>query len=293
MHVSSAFRYDQLSAHVGTAQSRMLEAQNRVITGKRINAPSDDASGTKQLVGMSALRSGIAAYTKNLDVAKGVLSSTEAAYSDLGDMVQQAQTLTIQGATNTTDQSGLANLADQIKTIQDRLVTLANAQAPDGRYVFGGQMTDAKPFSVDGDGVLTYAGNNTVPTMETGPGESVKVGETGGKISDLYSKLTELQKSLRSGSIQDLSNNRLAELKDSMDSLTAARGDVGRRMNAIESTRTMHERRDVDLKDRASEVGEIDYASAILEYTAANSAYEAALQVASKGFSMGLMDFIR
>ena len=30
-----------------------------------------------------------------------------------------------------------------------------------------------------------------------------------------------------------------------------------------------------------------------IDYTAAQSAYEAALQVASKGFSTGLMDYIR
>jgi flagellin-like hook-associated protein FlgL len=40
-------------------------------------------------------------------------------------------------------------------------------------------------------------------------------------------------------------------------------------------------------------VGEIDYAEAIVEFTAAQSAYQAALQVASKGFSMSLMDFIQ
>ena len=293
MRVSSAFRYDQLSAHVATTQAKMVAAQNRVITGKRINAPSDDASGTKRLIGMAALRAGIAGYAKNLDVAKGALSATEAAYGDLGDLVQQAQTLTIQAATSALDQAGRDSIRDQIGSLQERLVSLGNGQAPDGRYLFGGQTTDAKPFSVAADGTLAYAGNATQPTMETGPGESAKVGETGGAVSDLYSKLTELRKSLASADVAALSNERLAELKDSGDALIAARGDVGRRMSAVEATRSLHERRDLELKDRASDIGEIDYASAIVDYTAAQSTYEAALQVASKGFSMGLMDFIR
>ena len=64
-------------------------------------------------------------------------------------------------------------------------------------------------------------------------------------------------------------------------------------MKTVEATRSTHERREVELKERASDIGEIDYAAAIIDYSAAQSAYEAALQVASKGFSTGLMDFIR
>ncbi len=293
MRVSTAFRYDQLSAHVGKTQAQMVAAQNRVLTGKRINAPSDDASGAKQLIGMSSLRAGIAGYAKNLDVAKAVLSSSEAAYGDIGDLVQEAQTLTIKGATATADPAVRDNIAKQIGTLQERLVSLGNSQAPDGRYLFGGQLTDAKPFSVAADGSLSYAGNDVVPTAETGPGETAKIGETGGSISALYDQLTKLKANLAAGDTTALSNDRLAELKSSGDAILAARGDVGRRMNGVEATKSLHARRDAEIQDRASEVGEIDYASAILDYTAAQSAYEAALQVASKGFSTGLMDYIR
>ncbi len=293
MRVSSAFRYDQLSSYIGTTQRRVQETQDRVTTGKRINAPSDDASGTRQLLGLSSLRAGIATYTKNLDVAKGALSTTESAYSDIGDLVQQAQTLTIQATTSTVDQGTRNSIAAQIATIQSRLVTIGNSQAPDGRYVFGGQVTDAKPFSVAPDGSLVYGGNSTVPTVETGPNESAKVGETGATISDLYDKLTSLQSSLKSGDLTALSINRMDELKTAGDTMIAARGDVGRRLNSLESTRTSNDRRDADFQARATDIGDIDYATAVIDYTAAQTAYQAALQVASKGFSMGLMDFIR
>lgn len=293
MRVSSAFRYDQLSSYIGTTQRRVQETQDRVTTGKRINAPSDDPSGTRQLIGLSSLRAGIASYTKNLDVAKGALSSSESAYSDIGDLIQQAQTLTIQATTSTVDQGTRNNIADQIASIQSRLVTIGNSQGPDGRYIFGGQVTDAKPFSVAPDGSLVYGGNTTVPTVETGPGESAKVGETGTNISDLYAKLTSLQSSLKSGDLTALSVSRLDELKTSGDTMLAARGDVGRRLNDIESTRSDQERRDSDFQARATDIGDVDYATAVIDYTAAQTAYQAALQVASKGFSTGLMDFIR
>lgn len=293
MRVSNAFRYDQLSSQIGAAELRVQQTQDRVATGKRINKASDDSTGTRQLIGLGALRSGIAGYTRNLDVATGALSATEAAYSDIGDLVQQAQTLTIQGATSTLDQTAREGIARQIGSLQERLVSLGNSQGPDGRFLFGGQMTDANPFSVASDGSLTYAGNTTVPAVETGPGERTKVGETGTAISDLYAKLTALKSDLSSGNLTSLSGARLSELKSAGDSLTAARADVGRRMNAVDASRTSFERRDADLAERASDIGEIDYAEAILDYTAAQSAYQGALQVASKGFSMSLMDFIQ
>jgi flagellar hook-associated protein 3 FlgL len=293
MRVSDAFRYDQFSSQIGAAQLRVQKTQDQVSTGKRINTASDDPTGTRQLIGLSALRSGIAGYTKNLDVATGALSSTEAAYSDLGDLVQQAQTLAIQGATDTMDQTTRNSIANQIGSLQSRLVSLGNSQGPDGRYLFGGQITDAAPFSVASDGSLAYSGDTTVPSVETGPGEKTKVGETGTSIGDLYAKLTSLKNDLASGNLTSLSGPRLTELKSAGDAVNSARADVGRRMNDVDASRSAFSRRNADLASRASDIGEVDYSKAILDYTAAQTAYQGALQVASKGFSMSLMDFIQ
>lgn len=293
MRVSDAFRYDGYSATIRSADTRMQEASERVTSGKRIEQPSDDASGTRQLLSIGSVRSSIAGYTKNLTTAKGVLASTDSTYGDLNDLVQSARTLAIQGATSTMDDAERANIADQIQSLQDRLVSLGNSQAPDGRYMFGGQVTDAKPFTVNTDGTLAYSGNTTVPTVETGPGESTKVGETGTSISDLYSSLATLQSNLRSGNISAVSSSDLAALEKSSDTLTAAQGDVGRRLDAIASSQTVLSRQDTDLSSRASDIGDVDYATAIVDYTAAQSTYQAALTVASKGFSMSLMDYMK
>ena len=293
MRVSNAFRYDGYESAIQTADARVQQDQERVTSGKRIEKPSDDPSGTRQLLGIGSVRTGIAGYTKNLDTAKGVLASSESAYNDLGDVAQSARTLAIQGATSTMDGPERDNIADQIQSLQDRLVTLGNAQGPDGRYLFGGQVTDAKPFSVGADGTLAYTGNTVVPTVQTGPNESQKVGETGGTVSTLYASLQALQASLRSGDLSAISGTNLSALEASGDAVAAAQGDVGRRLDSIETTRTTLARQDTDLSARASDIGDVDYATAIVDYTAAQSAYQAALTVASKGFSMGLMDFIK
>ena len=293
MRVGTAFGYDRLTSYIRTAQSRVQDAQNKVSTGKRIETASDDPTGTRRLLGLSALRSGIAGYEKNLDTAKAALSSTESAYDDLGDLMGQARSLAIQGATSTMDQTGRDAIAAQIGALQDRIVSLGNAQGPDERYLFGGQVTDAKPFAKAADGTLVYAGNATTPSVETGPGERTQLGETGGPIADAFARLTKLKNSLTGGDIAAVSKDRLDEIEDSSDAFSALQGDVGRRLNGIEVTRDAHARRDEEFSARASEIGEVDYASAIVDYTAAQSAYQAALQLASKGFSMGLMDFIR
>ena len=292
MHVGTAFRYDGLSAAIRTTDARLQEAQRRVTTGKRIEKPSDDASGTRELIGISGLRRGIAAYTRNLDVANGALASAEAAYDGLGDLAQTAKTLAIQGATSALDPAARETLAATVATLQERLVSLGNSQAPDGRYLFGGRATDRPPFVRTEEG-LAYNGDDVRPTAETGPGENAVVGETGGAIATLFDRLASLSKSLRSGDVPSLSKDRLAEVDDSLDAILAARGDVGRRMDGLERTRATHARRDEEFANRASDVGDVDYASAIVDYTAAQSAYQAALQVAQRGFSNGLMDFIR
>lgn len=293
MRVSTAFRNDGYASTIQSAQARMDEAQNRVTTGKRIEKPSDDPTGTRTLIGISSLRTGLAGYNSNLNVAQSVLNSSEDAYSDMGDLVQQAQTLAVQGATSTNDSATLNSIADQIASLQKRLVTLGNSQSADGRYVFGGRVTDSEPFSVDSSGNLVYGGDNQQPTAETGPGETMKVGETGGNIQTLYATLQTLQSSLRSGDITAISNTSIADLKTSGDAIVSARGDVGRRLDDVTASLSTNQRRDTDFQSRATDVGEVDYASAIVEYTAAQNAYQASLQVVSKGFSMSLMDFIK
>lgn len=294
MRVSTAYGYDQISARIAATSSRMTEAQNRVTSGKRIEKPSDDATGTLSLLKVTSLRAGLARYGQNLTTANSTLTAADSAYSDIGDLVQEARTIAISGATATQDASTRQSMVSQVEALQKQLVTLGNSQGPDGRYLMGGRMTDAAPFTVAADGTLSFAGDAIAPTAEIGPNQSIAVGEASGDmITGLYNTLASLKQSLQAGDTTSISNVELKSLETYNDQVVSARGDVGVRMDQIQTAQDHQSRRDDELAARQSDIGEVDYADAIVKYSAAQNAYQAALTVASKGFSMGLMDFIQ
>ena len=108
-----------------------------------------------------------------------------------------------------------------------------------------------------------------------------------------YDRLETLKNSLIGGNVGAISGVSITELQDSQRQFSHARGVVGTKMKRVDDlTRDMDRRKD-DLTQGISDVEEIDLSQAVMDYQLAQTAYQAALSVASQGFGLSLMDFIR
>jgi flagellar hook-associated protein 3 FlgL len=293
MRISTRYQYDSFSTDIRNAQQRLTKISEQLSTGKRINQLSDDPSGVRKAIGMRSLRSSMDQYEKNLTSAKGQLGYVDTTAGEIGDLLLQAYQSAVQGASSATDQTGRVAMASRIESLQSRLVELANTKGPDGGYLFAGQKTATKPYVLMGS-TLTFNGDSNATHVETGPGETLQTNvPTEPMITEIYSRLESLKSNLIGGQVGAISGVDIAAIQDSQKQISTLRGTVGARLQKVDELKMQWQRRSDELTISISDVEDVDFSEAAVQYQQASQAYTAALTVASQGFRLSLMDFIK
>ena len=85
--------------------------------------------------------------------------------------------LALQGANDTYSLDDLANMAEEVSNLKERLVNVANTEF-NGRYVFSGTAYDAPPF----DNTFTYVGTTTEVSIDVSTSAKAEVGFDGSDV---------------------------------------------------------------------------------------------------------------
>lgn len=293
MRISTSYLYETYTRDIQTSQSKYVQAQQRVSTGKQLNQFSDDPGAMRNVLTMKGLSSQITQYSKNLDKATSYLGFSENALSDTSTVVNRAYSLAVQSANTSTTQEQRLAMASEVGDLQNKLIQLANSKSATGDYLFGGQVTDKPPLTVTPTGIA-YNGDSNAVTVEASSTDNVQINTPGSPLfTDAYNRLDSLKKALEAGSTSQIADVSIGELQNSQRQINLARGTIGSRTNQIKDLKSQNDRRISDLTSSTSDLEDVDAAQAIMDLKTAETSYQAALQVASQGFKLSLMDFIR
>jgi len=293
MRISTTYQYDSYTNAIDTANKRVSDTQQQLLTGKRINKPSDDPYGATAVIKMQSLQAGLAQYAVNLQTAKGTLSESDAALGDVGTLLNSAYTLALSGANAATDPTAMQGLVSQVTAIQARLVQLANSQGPGGQYIFGGQKNSTVPYTAAG-GVLTFNGDTNQIAVEVGPNDKINsTTDASTAFTTAYARLETLKNNLLSGNLPALSAVSVADMTNSNQDIQELRGDVGTKLQSIADLTSQNGRRTDDLTGQISNLADADASVAITKYQSALTAYQTALSVANSGLHLSLMDYLK
>ena len=326
MRLSTNYQFDRMQSSVQRSGQAYFDAQYKVTTGKRMNRLSDDPAAIEPLVSMRSLKASMDQYNSNLKVASNTFAASEYAFSEVATILNRANQLAISGGTaqavsqtsisqslvnNTTSQAtatytvtpynGICAgstqrqaMADEIKSLRERIISLGNTKAANGDYIFSGTNLDVKPFQDNGT-VVTFQSDTMNRFIESGPGERINLTLANSKqaFMDSITRLDALQTALTMGDQATLNGPMLTDLKSSQDAFNQLRGEIGMKTQSLQATKTNFERRSLDLTQGISDLEEVDLSQAITDMKKAETAYQAALQVTSIGSKLSLMDFIR
>lgn len=295
MRISSSYRYDAMGSQISTSYAKVYAAQQQIISGKRFQKGSEDPVGSAQVVSMSSIMNRVKQLDTNLKTAKEYVATTETNLGEVGTLLNKARTLSIQGGNAGLDAESRTALSNEVKAIQERLVSLGNTQNSQKQFIFGGQNSGTKPFSVDSSGNLVYAGDSNPVLVEVRPGETMKtdMDNAGQFFKDTYAALEHLKNSLISGNTSELSNTDLKAIQKATEQVNMARGEAGVKLQTIEKQTELNQTRIDDLTKRISDVQDIDMAEAVTAYQQADNAYRAALQTFSMSQTTNLMDYLK
>ena len=155
--VSNLLQTDVSTQQITQTQRDLLEVQNELSTGERLNAPSDDPGDSAIVMQLQKTLEQRDAYSKNLQNAQSQLSEVDSSLGDLTDLLQQAQTIASQnvGSQVTSDQRQAA--AAVVETLYNQAVSIGNKQF-EGAYLFAGDKSTNAPF-VPANGGIQFVGS--------------------------------------------------------------------------------------------------------------------------------------
>ena len=296
MRVSTQQQFLSLKNPLLELQSDMLTLQERLSSGKRVKVASDDPFAS---ISLMLYRSAQGLATQHLNTARSSISNLKLAESNLGDMdglMKRAKVLAIQGANSSTDREGRAVMVTEIRTIQRRLVEIANSQDHAGNYLFAGQLVKTKPFSISfaDPTSLNYNGDANPQYVDVGPGMRVQQNVIlSQEVIAAFNALEDTAVRLEAGDLSGLSGVSLAALDSSMSSLRLVRGNIGATTNQFEASAEMATRRIDQFTEQISEREDADMTETITQLQATQTAYQAALAAFSGITRTSLLDFLR
>jgi flagellar hook-associated protein 3 FlgL len=282
-----------------SSSSRLVALQSQLASGRQITRPSDNPAGTATAMALRSQLRRIDQYTANASDALGWLTQVDTSLSSTNSQLQQVRTLVLQASnTGTSSAATAATLANQVQLARDSLVSTANSQYL-GRPIFGGTTTGSSAFSVSGSGAsatVTYAGDTGSVTRTVDDNTTVQVNQLGTAVfgadgSNLFDLLNTISTDMTSNPAAlstDLSNLDTA-MKTISSQQALAGSTYARIQNLQASTGTVT----TQLKSQLSDLQDIDVADLAVQVSAANVAYQAALQTTAKIRQTSLLDFLR
>jgi len=292
MRVSTQMQYLNMERSIHRGIERLTESQRRVVSGRRLDSPSDDPAGAVQALSLRNIISRDRQYQRNIREVKSFLQSTETALSDIQQILRETRETVIRGANDRGDSDGRQALIDQIDRMMQRLHLIGNTKVDEDRYLFSGQLVNTQPFTLNGD-VLTYNGDNNPLMVSIATNQQIQMNITpGSRIVDLYERLKQIKANLLSADLTRLSNEDLQAIEDFQSEFLRYRGEVGTRLQELNQRHTMYELRHEQHSEMLANIEEVDIAEAVSRLRQSEIAYQAALQTTARLQGLNLFEFL-
>jgi len=294
MRISNLGVQDRLLQHVQTATSRLIETQERLASGRRINRPSDDPFATARALQAQSQLDNVGQRIRTADLAITELSVVETQLNSLGQVLTRVQELAVQADSAALNGDARNQIATEVDQLINEVLSIANTSYS-GRRIFGGHQGVA-PFDPDNPAYPTavaFQGDAGQVLREIGDGETVAVNLDGAPLFDgIFDSLIAFRDALRANDRTAI-NTAASDISREIDTVLTARGEVGARMRRLESAWERLVDEELSLRTLISSLEEVDITSEVVELQMRDTAFQAALSATGRSLGRSLMDFLR
>lgn len=293
MRITEGIKYNSIQINVQRGARNFYDANEKVATGKKLINPSDDPAAIKEVLDMKSLTSSANQYLDNMTKANNSMEVTNAVIERVDELVTQAWDFAVIGGQP--DQRAAAAVG--ITGIMEEMFSLANTKN-EGKYIFSGFQTSTQPFD---PADVTYAYNGDTNAIQIAVDESTNItvnitGDalfkgTGGGI-DLFTELNDLRTALQTNDDAAI-QSAMATFQTAHDQVENAATLTAGRYSQVSSKMDYTENFKNNLLARISDTEDADPASAIIDLTIMQTAYEVTLRSSTMLMETTLMNFLR
>ena len=280
-------------ANLQLSLGRLARVQEQLSTGRVINRPSDNPTGTTASMRLRSSLADQAQYSRNAQDGIGWLTQVDSALDAATTSVKRARDLALQGANaSASGQVARDALATEVDGIKAELLSRANTRYLDSP-VCGGVTAGGQAYDATG----TYVGTLGDVNRRVADGVLVKVDVDGPSVfgdgaTSVFAELDALATALRTGNQAGISA-AINTLNTRVDTVTSARTAAGTRYQRLEQADQTASDARLSLDNQLSSIENADLAQTTVELKLQEVAYQAALGATSRVMQPSLLDFLR
>jgi flagellar hook-associated protein 3 FlgL len=280
--------------------------QAKLASGKQIVKPSDDSEKSAVIQRLQTAIDRQSVYERSLDTAENRLASEESALMSSERILQRIRQLAVQSNTDTLSVDDKEILANEITSLREELLSLANTQDANGNYVFAGSNVQAKAFDVNADGDIIYQGDKTQTSVDISDQRRLVLNRAGDEVFmsvdrevdgdtqniSFFKVIDDFAQALATDD-EDALNLGLEEISSITERMGASIADLGSRISTVNNQREILEDTNLRYQDLLSNAQDLDYATAVTKLSAELLSLEAAQASFAKISQLSLFNYIR
>jgi flagellar hook-associated protein 3 FlgL len=292
-------------ADVNRVQQALSQATAQVSSGLKINVASDAPDQIDSLLQLRADQASNTQVQSNLTLAQTDAQSADSALGASILLMDRAVTLATQGATATATASTNADLAQEVQSLQQEMVSYSQTQVT-GRYIFSGDLNGSPSYALDlnsPNGVDQLSNAAATVQIQNPAGGSFPASKTAQEIFDdqnadgssatdnVFAALNTLRLALLNNNSTAIGNS-ITNLQAASDHLNSMQAFYGTVEDQIQDANNFSSGYDTQLQTEIGQTQDADVTAAATELTQANTALQAAYQAQGEMPKTSLFQFL-
>lgn len=181
MRIASSTLYDVNVTALNLQQSRLLQTQQQVSSGRRMLTPADDPAASALALDVSQADAANTQHGSNIDRAQTALALSEGVLQGVTLQLQDVRTTAVNAGAGSLSNSDRKILASDLQGRLDELIVLANHTDATGNYLFSGFQGNTAPF-VNTAGGVQYFGDDGHRMVQVSTAGQVATNDSGADI---------------------------------------------------------------------------------------------------------------
>ena len=288
MRVTNRSIFESIKFNLGNISEELNNASEIASTGKRINSLSDDPVGLTQSLSIQSSLANIEQMQRNINYGNSWLNASESALTNVDNILSDTKALCIQMASGTVGSSQRSAAAETVQNNLEEIVSLANTDVS-GNYIFSGSKTDTIPFDPYG----TYIGDSNAFSIKISNSSTIEIGSDGDAVfGTIFTTLADLKTALQSNDVSGI-EDAIGKLDANLNDISGKISDIGSKMDRMQIKNNIFQDLNLSNTERLSNIEDADMAEAIMNVSAAQLTYQAALSSSAKVMSLTLVDYLQ
>lgn len=279
-------------ANLQTQLQQLSTLQDQASSQKSISKPSDNPSGIAMSLALKRQQAANTQYAGNAQDAINWLTAVGGALGSSVTALQSVRSLVVGTGDATLSATAKASIVSQLTGLKSQLLSQANTSYL-GRPVFAGNSDagtafDDVSYSYSGSAGATVTRSISATTTVSVSGDGAAAFGTG--TGSVFALIDTIVSGIQSGT--DVTS-QLAAIDSQISAVSGQQSLVAANYNQIQQGQATLTAQAASLTTQRSDIDGVDLTKTLVELSAQQNAYQAALGVTSKALQPTLMSFLQ